>query len=73
MYRFKETPSGWRYEQIRADIQKSIRIDRSTLEIIEGCEGRSFSDKLRRMAEDYDALRKRITEDDPGQNVIQNS
>lgn len=41
------------YVHLGANIQKSIKIDRETLEIIEGCEGRNFSDKVRNMAKEF--------------------
>ena len=49
MYRFK----NGKLKPIGANIQKSIKIDAETLEIINGVEGRSFSDKVRNMAEEY--------------------
>lgn len=45
--------NGRTYEHIGANIQKSIKIDEETLEIINGCSGRSFSDKVRNMAREY--------------------
>ncbi|WP_251210116.1 hypothetical protein [Acetatifactor aquisgranensis] len=45
------------YQHIGANIQKSIKIDAETLEIIETVEGRSFSDKVRNMAEEYRRLK----------------
>lgn len=53
MYIFKE---GAR-QQIGANIQKSIKIDAKTQEIIESVHGRSFSDKVRNMAEEYRKLK----------------
>lgn len=47
------------YEHLGANIQKSIKIDNDTLEIIESCSGRSFSDKVRKMAEEYKRLKVR--------------
>lgn len=41
------------YVHVGANIQKSIKIDQETLEIIEGCKGRSFSDKVRKMAKEF--------------------
>ncbi len=41
------------YQHVGANIQKSIKIDTETLEVIEGVEGRSFSDKVRNMAAEY--------------------
>lgn len=57
MYKWKEGENGKVYEHIGANIQKSIKIDRETLEIIEGCHGRSFSDKVRNMAAEYKKLK----------------
>ena len=45
------------YQHVGANIQKSIKIDAETLEVIEGVEGRSFSDKVRNMAAEYKRLR----------------
>lgn len=45
------------YQHIGANVQKSIKIDAETLEIIETVEGRSFSDKVRNMAEEYRRLK----------------
>jgi hypothetical protein len=42
---------------IGADIQKSIKIDSETQEIIESIHGRSFSDKVRKMAKEYQKLK----------------
>lgn len=53
MYVWKKKENGWSYEHLGADIQKSIKIDRETLEIINGCSGRSFSQKVRNMAAEY--------------------
>lgn len=39
------------------NIQKSIKIDTETLEVIEGVEGRSFSDKVRNMVAEYRRLK----------------
>lgn len=41
------------YVHMGVNIQKSIKIDQETLEIIEGCAGRSFSDKVRNMAKEF--------------------
>lgn len=49
MYTFKNGKS----QHIGANIQKSIKIDKETQEIIESVKGRSFSDKVRNMAEEY--------------------
>lgn len=51
MYVWKN--NGRTYEHLGANIQKSIKIDEETLEIINGCSGRSFSDKVRNMAREY--------------------
>lgn len=59
MYRWKDTDVGRSYEHIGANIQKSIKIDAETLEIIEGCHGRSFSDKVRNMAAEYRAMKEK--------------
>lgn len=53
MYTFKHG----KYQHIGADIQKSIKIDIETKEIIESVKGRSFSDKVRNMAEEYRKLK----------------
>jgi len=45
------------YQHVGANIQKSIKIDTETLEVIEGVEGRSFSDKVRNMAAEYRRLK----------------
>lgn len=45
------------YQHVGANIQKSIKIDVATMEIIEGIEGRSFSEKVRKMAEEYKRLK----------------
>lgn len=45
---------------IGANIQKSIKIDRETQEIIETVKGRSFSDKVRNMAEEYLRLKTKV-------------
>lgn len=49
MYTFKNGKS----QHIGANIQKSIKIDKETQEIIETVKGRSFSDKVSNMAEEY--------------------
>lgn len=59
MYRWKETENGKTYDHIGANIQKSIKIDTETLEIIEGCHGRSFSDKVRNMAAEYRVMKEK--------------
>lgn len=53
MYTFK----NGKCEHINANIQKSIKIDAETLEIIEAVKGRSFSDKVRNMATEYRRLK----------------
>ena len=45
------------YQHVGANIQKSIKIDAETLEIIEAVAGRSFSDKVRNMAAEYVRLK----------------
>lgn len=45
------------FQHVGANIQKSIKIDVATMEIIEGIEGRSFSEKVRKMAEEYKQLK----------------
>lgn len=55
MYVWKN--GGSTYEHMRANIQKSIKIDEETFEIINGCSGRSFSDKVRNMAKEYRKLK----------------
>lgn len=45
------------YQHVGANIQKSIKIDTETLEIIEAVKGRSFSDKVRNMAAEYIRLK----------------
>lgn len=54
MYKFK----NGKYQQLGANIQKSIKIDAETQEIIQGVKGRSFSDKVRNMAEEYKRLKE---------------
>ena len=46
------------YQHMGANIQKSIKIDAETLEIIEEVKGRSFSDKVRNMAAEYRELKR---------------
>lgn len=51
----------WRngnYQHLGANVQKSIKIDAETLEVIETVEGRSFSDKVRNMAAEYRKLKR---------------
>lgn len=59
MYRWKDTENGKSYDHIGANIQKSIKIDRETFEIIENCQGRSFSDKVRNMAAEYKTMKEK--------------
>lgn len=60
MYTFK----NGKCQHIGADIQKSIKINAETQEIIESVRGRSFSDKVRNMAEEYRQLKiKEIQKD----------
>lgn len=59
MYRWKDTENGKSYDHIGANIQKSIKIDRETFEIIESCQGRSFSDKVRNMAAEYKTMKEK--------------
>lgn len=47
------------YEHMGVNIQKSIKIDEETLEIINGCSGRSFSDKVRNMAKEYREMKQK--------------
>lgn len=61
MYVWKDGKNGREYDHLRADIQKSIKIDEETLKIIEGCSGRSFSDKVRKMAAEYKELKQRYS------------
>ena len=49
------------YQHVGANIQKSIKIDVATMEIIEGIEGRSFSEKVRKMAEEYKRLKRQLS------------
>lgn len=56
MYTFK---NGKR-QHIGANIKKSIKIDKETKEIIESVKGRSFSDKVRNMAEEYLRLKTKV-------------
>lgn len=53
MYKWK----NGNFQHVGANIQKSIKIDVATMEIIEGIEGRSFSEKVRKMAEEYKRLK----------------
>lgn len=41
------------YVHMGVNIQKSIKIDQETLEAIESCPGRNFSDKVRNMAKEF--------------------
>lgn len=61
MYIWKDGAEGRTYEHLGANIQKSIKIDKETLEIIEGCSGRSFSDKVRKMAAEYREMKERYS------------
>lgn len=61
MYIWKNGADGRTYEHLGANIQKSIKIDKETLEIIEGCSGRSFSDKVRKMASEYREMKERYS------------
>lgn len=61
MYVWKDGENGREYDHLRADIQKSIKIDKGTLKIIEGCSGRSFSDKVRKMAAEYKELKQQYS------------
>lgn len=56
MYTFKNGKS----QHIGANIQKSIKIDKETQEIIESVKGCSFSDKVRNMAEEYLRLKTKV-------------
>lgn len=56
MYTYK----NGRRQHIGANIQKSIKIDAETQEIIESVRGRSFSDKIRNMAEEYQRLKTKV-------------
>lgn len=53
MYVFK----NGKIDNIEANIQKSIKIDTETQEIIESVKGRSFSDKVRNMAKEYKKIK----------------
>ncbi len=46
-----------RYQHTGANIQKTIKIDAETQEIIDAVKGRSFSDKVRKMAAEYRRLK----------------
>lgn len=48
-----------RYSKLRADYQTSIRIDKRTKEIIDKMDGRSFSDKVRNLAYEYEELKEK--------------
>lgn len=61
MYKWKDTENGKVFDHIRADIQKSIKIDQETFDIISGCSGRSFSDKVRNMAAEYVRIKESNT------------
>lgn len=54
MYKWKKDGS---YSHIGANIQKSIKIDSETADIINQCSGRSFSDKVRNMAAEFKTLK----------------
>ena len=58
MYVWKNNRNGSTYEHLGANIQKSIRIDKETFDIINGCCGRSFSDKVRKMAKEYQKMKQ---------------
>lgn len=45
------------YQHVGANIQKSIKIDAETLEVIGMVKGRSFSDKVRNMSAEYKRLK----------------
>lgn len=47
-----------KHQHVGANIQKSIKIDAETLEIIEGVKGRSFSSKVRSMAAEYRQIKR---------------
>lgn len=56
MYRWNKEG---KFEHLGANIQKSIKIDQDTFDIINGCNGRSFSDKVRNMAVEFRELKKK--------------
>lgn len=58
MYKWKDGENGRTYAHMQANIQKSIKIDKATNDIITGCNGRSFSDKVRNMAAEFEKLKK---------------
>lgn len=45
------------YTKLGADIQKTIKLDYKSYEIISGMHGRSFSDKVRNTAYEYERLK----------------
>ena len=53
MYVWKN--NGSTYEHVGAN----IKIDQETLDIINGCSGRSFSDKVRNMAKEYRKMKRK--------------
>lgn len=50
------------YQHIGANIQKTIKIDAETQEIIEAVKGRSFSDRVRNIAAEYRRLKYDVAE-----------
>ena len=53
MYTYKHG----KYQHIKADIRKSITIDDDTFQIINSIKGRNFSDKIRKMAAEYQKIK----------------
>lgn len=46
-----------RYGHIGANIQKTIKVNEEVYRIINECSGRSFSDKIRKMAYEYEEMK----------------
>ena len=46
-----------KYEHLGANIQKSIKVDKETFDIIQSCGGRSFSARVRTMAAEYKRMK----------------
>lgn len=52
------------YRKLGADIQKSIKLDFESYEIINGMPGRSFSDKVRNTAYEYRRLKEQLQKEE---------
>ena len=57
MYVRRINESGYLcYEKLNANIQKSVKLDKKTVEIIERFPGNCFSAKLRGLVEEFDKI-----------------